>query len=83
MPTFLGNHDFFPKRALNFNNYINMQNSMKNTQEHNPSILLNKTVGAKFAESYNSRHLSSIESHTFRITTLIFRKSRKLIGTEI
>ena len=27
-----------------------MQNSMKNTQEHNPSILLNKTVGAKFAE---------------------------------
>lgn len=78
MLTLLGNHVFFPKRVLNFNNYINMQNSMKNTQEHNPSLLLNKTVGAKFAEYYNSRHLSSIESHTFRITTIDIQKVKEI-----
>ena len=55
-----------------------MQNSMKNTQEHNPSLLLNKTVGAKFAEYYNSRHLSSIESHTFRITTIDIQKVKEI-----
>lgn len=78
MLTLLGNHIFFPKRVLNFINYINMQKSMKHTQEHNPSLLLNKTGGAKFAESYNAKHLNSIECHTFRITTIDIQKVKEI-----
>ena len=78
MLTLLGNHVFFPKRVLNVINYINMQNSMKNTQKHNPSLLLNKTVGATFAGSYSSRHLSSIESHTLRIATIDIQKVKEI-----
>ena len=51
---------------------------MKHTQEHNPSLLLNKTGGAKFAESYNARHLNSIECHTFRITTIDIQKVKEI-----
>lgn len=51
---------------------------MKHTQEHNPSLLLNKTGGAKFAESYNAKHLNSIECHTFRITTIDIQKVKEI-----
>ena len=71
MLTLLGNHIFFPKRVLKVINYINMQNSMKNTQEHNPSLLLNKTVGATFA---GSRHLKAI----LRIATVDIQKVKEI-----